>query len=173
MDQIKKSPEAVVAFGILNVMGATTRQVEDLALKIFGMKATAVMTNVPGPRQTLYLAGKPIRGLIFWVPSPAELGMGVSIFSYAGEVILGVNTDVGLVPDPENIIAAFHEEFQAMKRWGKPEKVAAPVIKAPALTKATTPGNGRCEALTKEGKPSKNLALPGSAVCYVHTKEKI
>jgi WS/DGAT/MGAT family acyltransferase len=173
MDQIKESPEALVAFGILNVMGATTSQVESLALKIFGMKATAVMTNVPGPRKTLYLAGKPIRGLIFWVPSPAELGMGVSIFSYAGEVILGVNTDAGLVPDPENIIAALHEEFEAMKRWGKPEKGAAPEKRVSAQTKSPIPGNGRCEAMTREGKPCKNPALPGSAVCYIHAKEKI
>ena len=72
MNAIKNSPEAVVAFGILNVIGLTPVQVEKLVIKIFGIKGSAVMTNVPGPRQTLYLAGAPITSMIFWVPSPAN-----------------------------------------------------------------------------------------------------
>jgi WS/DGAT/MGAT family acyltransferase len=170
MDEIKESPEALVAFGILNVIGITTRQVESLLLKLFGMKATAVMTNVPGPRQTLYLAGKPIRGIMFWVPSPAELGMGVSIFSYAGQVFLGVNTDAGLVPDPENIIAAFNEEFEALKLLEAPVTERAPEEMKPTPPAPAISSNGRCQATTRLGKPCKNMALPGSTVCSVHAK---
>jgi diacylglycerol O-acyltransferase len=172
MDEIKESPEALVAFGILNVIGAATRPIENIALKVFGMKATAVMTNVPGPRQTLYLAGKPIGGLMFWVPSPAELGLGVSIFSYAGKVLLGVNTDAGLVPDPENIIRAFHEEFQAMQQWAKPEKEGAFEKSGVPRHQIAPPANRHCRALTKEGKSCRNPALPGSTFCYVHSKVK-
>ena len=51
---------------------------------------------------------------MFWVPSTGPLGVGVSILSYVGEVRLGVITDVNLVPDPEAIITAFHEEFQSL-----------------------------------------------------------
>jgi diacylglycerol O-acyltransferase len=51
---------------------------------------------------------------MFWVPQSARLGLGVSILSYAGQVRLGVATDSGLVPDPESIIDAFHEEMKAM-----------------------------------------------------------
>jgi predicted flap endonuclease-1-like 5' DNA nuclease len=40
--------------------------------------------------------------------------LGVSIFSYNGEVTLGVAVDEGLVPDPDNIIEAFHVEFDSM-----------------------------------------------------------
>jgi hypothetical protein len=64
MDAIKGTPEAVVAFGILNAMGMTPTQIENIIVGIFGSKATGVMTNVPGPRETLYLAGQPIRGII-------------------------------------------------------------------------------------------------------------
>lgn len=114
MAALKNSPEALVAFGILNVMGRAPAQVENLGLSIFGSKATAVMTNVPGPRETIYMAGAPIREIMFWVPQSGRLGMGVSILSYAGNVTLGVATDAGLVPDPEQIIAAFHEEFEML-----------------------------------------------------------
>lgn len=111
MDALKDSPEAVVAFGILNAMGMTPGQVQDLLVKMFGTKATAVMTNVPGPKFPLYLAGSRLSGMMFWVPQSGRLGLGVSIFSYAGTVRLGVATDAGLIPDPDKIIAGFHQEF--------------------------------------------------------------
>lgn len=121
MDAIKNSPEAVVALGILNVIGMTPPQIEKIIVTIFGLKGTAVMTNVPGPRQPLYLAGKLIEDLMFWVPSPSNLSIGVSIFSYAGDVFLGVATDAGIVPDPERIIELFHVELANLKSWGHPK----------------------------------------------------
>lgn len=51
------------------------------------------------------------------MPAPANLGLGVSIFSYNGEVILGVATDACLVPDPDMIIEGFHTEFEQFKEW--------------------------------------------------------
>lgn len=114
MNAIKRSPEALVAYGILGTIGATPVAVERVVNAIFGMKATAVMTNVPGPREPLYLAGDRITGLMFWVPTPANLALGVSIISYAGEVIVGVNTDANLIPDPDEIVSAFGDEFRAL-----------------------------------------------------------
>jgi hypothetical protein len=40
--------------------------------------------------------------------------MGISIASYAGQVRVGVATDQSLVPDPEEIVAEFHRDFEAM-----------------------------------------------------------
>jgi WS/DGAT/MGAT family acyltransferase len=111
MDTIKGSPEAVVTFGLLKAIGMTPLGVEQRVIELFGSKATAVITNLPGPRETLYLAGKPLRHIMFWVPQSGRLGLGVSIMSYAGEVCLGIATDVGLAPDPEAIIAGFQAEF--------------------------------------------------------------
>jgi diacylglycerol O-acyltransferase len=111
MDLIKSTPEAVVAFGILTAIGITSPEIEDIVVNIFGKKATVVMTNVPGPREVRYFAGKPIRGVMFWVPQSGRLGLGVSIISYAGEVLVGIATDAGLTPDPEMIVAALHKEF--------------------------------------------------------------
>ncbi len=114
MDAIKRSSEPMVIYALLNAVGLTGPKVESLALQLFGSKATAVMTNVPGPREEIYLAGKPMRSMMFWVPQSARLGLGVSILSYAGQVRLGVATDSGLVPDPETIIEAFQEEMKAI-----------------------------------------------------------
>jgi len=114
MDAIKASLEPIVIYALLNAVGLTGPQVESVALKLFGSKATAVMTNVPGPREEIYLAGKAMRSMMFWVPQSARLGLGVSILSYAGQVRLGVATDSGLVPDPQSIIDAFQEEMREM-----------------------------------------------------------
>jgi WS/DGAT/MGAT family acyltransferase len=114
MDELKGSSEAIVAFAVLTALGAASPEVEGLAVQMFGSKATAVMTNVPGPKEELYFAGKAMRSMMFWVPQSARLGLGISILSYAGQVRLGVATDAGLVPDPEAIVSAFQAEMRAM-----------------------------------------------------------
>ncbi len=114
MDDLKNSPEAVVGYTLLEMMGMTPAQIESLAVQFFAMKSTLVLTNVPGPRQQLYFAGSPIQRIMFWVPQSGRLGMGISIFSYAGSVVVGVMTDYGLVPDPETISDFIEEDFADM-----------------------------------------------------------
>jgi len=114
MDALKGSAEAVVSLGILNAMGVAPDEIENVLVTMFGQKATAVMTNVPGPAQTIYLAGIPMRGIMFWVPQSGRLGLGISIISYDNQVLLGVATDARLVPDPEEIVRFFEVEFDHM-----------------------------------------------------------
>jgi len=124
MDELKSSPDAIVAFGALNLIGHAPVEVEQLGLRFFGSKATAVLTNVPGPRQALYLAGRKIDNVMFWVPQSGHLGLGISILSYDGGVRLGIATDAGLVPDPERIVENFEVEFEAMRAAAKKPKPA-------------------------------------------------
>src|SRR5260370_10505930 len=116
MDELKRSPEALVAYGLLNVLGLAPVEVERLGLRFFGSKATAVLTNVPGPREPLYLAGHKLHKVMFWVPPSGHLGLGISILSYAGGVMLGVAPDAGLIPDPERIVEGFKVEFEALRK---------------------------------------------------------
>ncbi len=116
MDRIKHSSEAIVTLGILQALGRAPKSVEDQVVDILSTKASAVMTNVPGPPEQLHLNGKAIRHLMFWVPRAGAVSMGISIISYAGEVLLGVATDVKLVPNPEAIIEGFHTEFEALEK---------------------------------------------------------
>ncbi|MEA3336199.1 MAG: wax ester/triacylglycerol synthase family O-acyltransferase [Chloroflexota bacterium] len=115
MDDLKGTTEPLVAFGILNMMGMMPDRLEDVVAGMFGTKATLVMTNVPGPREQLYLAGAPIEQMVFWVPQSGRLGLGISILSYNGQVTVGVASDTGLVPDPEVILHGFREELHALK----------------------------------------------------------
>ena len=119
MTALKNSPEAAVALGILSGIGMTPADVQQQLVNMFGAKATAVMTNVPGPPMPLYLAGAKITSIMFWVPQAGRVGLGISIMSYAGNVWLGVVTDAGLVPDPDQIIEGFYAEYAALRALAK------------------------------------------------------
>jgi WS/DGAT/MGAT family acyltransferase len=114
MDALKRSPEAAVTFGLLGVVGLVPMAVEKRLVELLGPRGTLVMTNVPGPRQPVYLAGTQLAGLMFWVPQAGKVGLGVSIFSYAGQVTVGVSVDAGLVPDPHRLVRAFHDELSML-----------------------------------------------------------
>jgi hypothetical protein len=114
MDELKASPEAAVSFAILGALGLTSDGLQRAFIELMGAKTSLVMTNVPGPRRRLYLAGSPLRGMMFWVPQSGRVGLGISILSYAGEVRLGLASDAGLLPDPERIAATFSEELEAL-----------------------------------------------------------
>jgi len=111
MGRLKGTPEAIVAYGLLSAMGWAPRWLATPAASFFGNKASLVLTNVPGPRAPLSLEGIPITGLTFWVPEAARIGLGVSILSYAGNVTMGVLSDVKVMPDPEALVADLHAEL--------------------------------------------------------------
>ena len=112
--ELKSSLQPAVAFGVLHAIGVLPGPVKDRAVEFFGSKASTVMTNVPGPQQRLYLAGRPLRRVMFWVPQSGRLGLGLSILSYAGEVMIGVAADAGLIPDPARIVEAFEDELRVL-----------------------------------------------------------
>ena len=142
MDEIKNTPEAVVAFQILNTLGLLPTQVADQMVSIFGLKSSAVMTNVPGPRQAIYFAGQRVGTTMFWVPQSGRMGLGVSIFSYNDSVVLGIATDTGLVPDPEKINELFEQEFVdlfALAQQAQAQSAPAPEAAADAVAPDQTP----------------------------------
>ena len=163
MDAIKGTPEALVTFGILNAIGAAGPQVEEIVVSLFEKKATTVMTNVPGPKEVRYFAGKPITGIMFWVPQSGRLGLGISILSYAGEVLVGIASDAGLIPDPESIVEATHVEFDSLMQlvdWAK----QADAENSPASTPDL------CRGTTKNGRNCRNRPQPGQEYCHLHAE---
>jgi WS/DGAT/MGAT family acyltransferase len=114
MEEIKHSPEGAVSYGVLDAIGRTPVQIEKLLVDLIATKGSAVMTNVPGPRQPVYMAGTPVSGVLVWAPCSGGVSMSVAIFSYAGEVTVGLMVDAGLVPDPEVIVSAFEREIGAL-----------------------------------------------------------
>lgn len=120
MDLLKASAEYVASYVILNILGSLPAWIEDVAIRILDRKGTVVSTNVPGPRHQIYLAGTPIRSLIAWVPQSGRIGVGLSFVSYNDQLIVGLNVDAGLIPDPDRFLQLFEEEFYALKAQVEP-----------------------------------------------------
>ncbi|MFY7854798.1 MAG: wax ester/triacylglycerol synthase family O-acyltransferase [Rubrivivax sp.] len=114
MAELKGSYQPLLAFAVLSVAGLMIKPVQDAILNLFAKKATAVMTNVPGPASPLTFLGATIRQTMFWVPASGDIGLGVSILSYAGGVQFGLITDERLCPEPQEIIDRFEPEFEKL-----------------------------------------------------------
>jgi hypothetical protein len=111
MSQLKGSMQPLMAFGLLSVAGLLIKPAQDAMLSLFSKKTTAVMTNVPGPREKLKFCGSTLEQSLFWVPQSGTVGLGVSILSYGGGVQFGVISDSTLCPEPQKIIDQFEPEF--------------------------------------------------------------
>ena len=116
MDVLKNSPEPFLVYQILGVIGTLPGDVAKQATSWFAAKASAVLTNVPGPRQQIYFAGLPLKDMIFWVPQSGSIGLGISIFSYNGKVMLGLMVDEHLIREPQHIINGFEPELLDLER---------------------------------------------------------
>ena len=114
MDELKGSYQPLLAFAVLSATGLFIKPVQDAVLGLFAKKATAVMTNVPGPLTPLKFCGSTLRQNMFWVPASGDIGVGVSILSYGGGVQFGLITDTGLCPEPQAIIDRFEPEFEKL-----------------------------------------------------------
>jgi len=114
MEKLKHSSQAIVALWLLTAMGLLPGVVEDRAIELFTSKASVVVSNVPGPRQALYLAGARIEQQFFWVPQAGSIAVGISLLTYDGRVHFGFSTDRNLIPAPREVARCFAEEFEKL-----------------------------------------------------------
>ncbi|HEY5800704.1 MAG TPA: wax ester/triacylglycerol synthase family O-acyltransferase [Burkholderiaceae bacterium] len=114
MNDLKGSYTALVAMSLLGVLGAAPKPLQSEVQGYFSKKASAVMSNVPGPQAPLYLAGCKLDQIMFWVPQSGDIGVGISILSYNGGVQFGIVTDDAMAGDPGAIIARFEPEFEKL-----------------------------------------------------------
>jgi diacylglycerol O-acyltransferase / wax synthase len=114
MNELKGGYQPLLAFALLSVAGVLIKPVQHALLNLFAKKATAVMTNVPGPAVPLKICGRTLKQVMFWVPASGDIGMGVSILSYGGGVQFGLITDARMCPDPDEIVQRFQPEFEQL-----------------------------------------------------------
>jgi len=125
MNELKESYQPILALGLLGAVGMGPNLLQQPLLDLLSNKASAVMTNVPGPSEALYLGGARLSEMMFWVPQSGQIGMGVSILSYNNRVHFGLVADRKLVDDPVAIIDRFPGEFEKllfitlMSPWGQ------------------------------------------------------
>lgn len=136
MEALKHSPQPMIFYGMLNAFGWGPDRLERTALNILSDKSTLLMTNVPGPQKPLYVAGSKLVQPMVWAPQSGHMGLGLTIFSYAGEVQFGVVADTNLVPRPAELARRFPESFAELAR--EVDGAMATSKKPPAKRRSTT-----------------------------------
>lgn len=114
INRIKNSKESVITFGVQRVISQTPERLSVFLTNFFANKAVGVLTNVPGPRTEIALAGTPVEAMLGWAPSSGDQPMTICIFSYNGRVHVGFGTDATLVPDANRLPQIFSEEARAL-----------------------------------------------------------
>ena len=114
MDDVKASPDAVVAFGVLGLLGLATVAVERFGIDLFTRKSTLLATNVPGPPQPVHLIGRRVREMISFAPASGKMGITLLILTYGGNVQVSVASDEHVMPDPERFISAIEDELRSL-----------------------------------------------------------
>jgi len=152
MQALKHSEQPPAAFATLAVLGSLPGMVQDLAMEILTRKSSAVISNVPGPREPMYVCGQRIREQFFWVPQTGSIGLGISVLTYAGEVQFGIIADRGLIPAPHEIVDGFAPEFERL--------VLLTVLGAMHLRRSAQPSSARACSTSRRSMASRGSKAP-------------
>jgi WS/DGAT/MGAT family acyltransferase len=113
VERLRHSWEPVLTRGLAQLLGRAPVPVATTVSDWFAGKAVGVLTNVPGPRRPMALAGAEVTGIVGWAPCSGDQVMTACIVSYAGRVRIGFGTDDRRVGDARLLVAAFRDELRA------------------------------------------------------------
>ncbi len=74
-----------------------------------------VVTNVPGPQQAMFLLGARLLEVYPHVPLVDNLGLGIALMSYDGQMHWGINADRDKVPDLHTFIVELEASFEELR----------------------------------------------------------
>jgi len=112
--RLKKSWQPGIAWGLAACSSLIPEPLRQPLSDVFYRKASAVVSNVPGTPEARYIAGCRIAEQMFWVPQAGDIGLGVSIVSYAGQVQFGVVADEAVLDDPEAFLEDCLQELSEL-----------------------------------------------------------
>jgi diacylglycerol O-acyltransferase len=114
--RLKHSAEPLVAFGVQQVIARSPSAVARRVTDFFSGKTVGQLSNVPGPRVPMTMAGAPVRSVLGWVPTSGDQPLGICLFSYDGRVSIGVATDRRMIPDPLHLAELVERHLVALTR---------------------------------------------------------
>lgn len=103
MATIKRTDQALATFAGIAGAGLAPASFTQGLVRRYARAASLIISNVPGPLEELTIGGTRVRDVMFWVPCSGDLGLGVSVLSYAGRIRLGIDADLGLLGGEEGV----------------------------------------------------------------------
>jgi diacylglycerol O-acyltransferase / wax synthase len=108
------SPFPVISRGVRLAFGLPQREI------------VTVTTNVPGPQQPLYGMGRKLVEIIPYVPIATTVRIGVSIFTYCGNVTFGITGDFAANPDLDILARGVEDGVSELLKAAKGRARQAP-----------------------------------------------
>jgi len=150
LSDLKESKQALAGEAITSLGGFAPPMLLSLGMRVASRAARrmgnldTVTTNVPGPQFPLYSCGRRLLRACPYVPLAAPLRVGVSIFSYDGELTFGVTGDYDTASDidvlAEGIAAGVTELLPSTNGH------RADAADRPATGTASRPATGKSKA---------------------------
>lgn len=153
LDQIKSTPEATVSIAVLDALGHGPAALERRFIEFFTSKSSMVLTNVPGPRHHRRFAGARLERVVSWAPPSGSLAMSLCIFSYSGDITIGLQTDASTIPEPQAIIDAVQAELAEL---GESGRTGAPVERTLSGRRAPTRFRRESPTTSSPGRPARS-----------------
>ena len=123
--ELKNSHQALGADMIIGMMGIMPNALVSLGAQAASGTMNSIVTNVPGPQFPLYTLGSELLAMYPQVPLLANVGLGIALISYNGNICWGFNADLGLVPDLADFVARIKESFAQLAEIAEVEPSAA------------------------------------------------
>ena len=141
MEGLKRSQQAVAGEVLTSLSGFAPALLlalgTRLAFRLPQRSLNTVTTNVPGPQQPLFLAGRRMLEAIPYVPLAGQVRIGVAIFSYDGALKFGVTGDYDTAPDIRVLCAGIESGMAALVEAASPERRAPAGGKARAAERVS------------------------------------
>ena len=115
MELLKQSEDAKTVYNLVSAFSLIPAGLQSAVVKQVGVLASAVITNVVGPTEERYFAGQKIESGMFWAPQSGRVGLGITIFSFGGNIYIGINADPKVMPDPEMFVSCVDAEYEMMR----------------------------------------------------------
>ena len=117
--ELRDSPAPWLSRTLLAATSLLTPPGERAIHRVNQLRSSGVVTNVPGPRDPIHLAGAQVDGVIGWGGMTGHLNLSVAFVSLAGRVYPGIVTDRGITPDPERILRHLRAEWDDLPNLGE------------------------------------------------------
>jgi WS/DGAT/MGAT family acyltransferase len=117
MEEVKRSAAVRAGALVVGATGLAPPIVSSLAVRAMSgpRMFNLVVSNVPGPQQTFYLAGVPMLEAYPAVPlNPRNQALSVGIMSYDGGIGYGVLADRDTLPDVGDAAAGLERALEAL-----------------------------------------------------------
>lgn len=101
-------PLVVMAFRAMGAVGLLRPFIERQRL------VQAFVSNVPGPRERVGVAGAPVAGITPMTTLAGNVALSFLALSYAGELVVSISADPAVLPDVDRAAQVLAEELQRL-----------------------------------------------------------